>query len=91
MARVRASICTVALCDIYSRWRRIIGDYRVQAKRLKHTGEGVRAADPGEVDTHNPVQYMQFYIPGTGPNEETSADGLNIWSAHTHPTPLLQL
>lgn len=60
----------------------MITDYKGYAKRLAMSGEGVERDE--ECETHNPVQYMRFYIASTGPDEETTAEAFNIWGASSH-------
>lgn len=57
-----------------------MGSYKTKAQALKLTGNGDRDREPNEVESHNPVQYMQFYIGPDGPTLETSAEGRNAWS-----------
>ena len=58
----------------------LIDDHKHHASRLWVTGGGLGRNDNTSVPlSNNPVQFMDFYIPATGPEEKTPFFAKNLW------------
>ena len=58
----------------------LIDDYKHHASRLRVTGGGLGGNDNTSVPlSNNPVEFMDFYIPATGPEEKTPFFAKNLW------------
>lgn len=61
--------------------------YKEEAAYLRETGGGVKSESDG--DDWEVYTKMSFYVPATGPREDTAPEHLNLWSEPSHCNYLL--
>jgi len=60
-----------------------VDDYKRHAKKLRVTGSGIGGDDDTEKPlSGNPVEFMDFYIPASGPEDATPDFAKNLWGKH---------
>jgi len=61
----------------------LVDDYKRHAKKLRVTGGGIGGDDDAEKPpSSNPVEFMDFYIPSSGPDDTTPDFAKNLWGKH---------